>query len=144
MVYIIGTETTPIDNILNAIKEDMHTFRGNGDFLGLNKCQLILGEIQRDPNKDYSNENVTEILKRLRKITLNSPEKDTLLVELIDTYIPPPVSDIEALAWLKDNYSTDEMNLALIGECKKFFGNRDVNAQPLREYIEKCIPTVKK
>ena len=131
---------------------------------------MILGEVQRDPNKDTSDENVTQILRKLRKVTVKlqdtvKPQEpnylagvsadelfadedinlDFLIIQLIDTYIPPPVSDVEVLSWLGSSYSTDmirEMGkgaFRIIGEAKKYFGDRDFDTDCLKTAIEEAL-----
>lgn len=143
MVYIIGS--VPIEKkegIVNQIREDSRTFLKNGDTLGVKKCRLLLGEIQRDPNKDDSDKNVTKILKKIRKQTLkNKYENDSILVELIDTYIPRPISDKEVIEWVEMRFSDDvikEMGrkraFSIIGEAKKHFEG-DINVDCIKEKI---------
>lgn len=143
MVYIIGS--LPIEKkegIINQIREDCKIFLKNGDSLGANKCRLLLGEIQRDPNKDDSDQNVTKILKKIRKQTLkNKYENDSILVELIDTYIPTPISDKEVVEWVEMRFPDDvikEMGkkraFNIIGEAKRHFDG-DINVDCIKSKI---------
>jgi uncharacterized protein YqeY len=117
----------------------------SGDKLGLEKARLLLGEIQRDPNKDVSDANVTNILKRVRRQSLKHPEPDMFLISLIDTYIEPPVSDDELIEWVKETIGDDAIRelakdnvnkaFSVIGTAKKHFGDREINTNALKEYI---------
>lgn len=148
MVYIIG-ESCPAEiggDIMNRINYDKKNFLLNGDKMGLSSCRIIIGEIQRDPNKDYSNENVTKILRGLRKMTLKNPVPDNLLISLIDTYIPGPVADVELYAWVgSSGYSVDRIRemgkkaYSIIGMAKKFFGDREINSDGLKDYIDTSL-----
>lgn len=145
MVYIIGESCPNIGDgdIMSRIEFDKKNFLLNGDKAGLSSCRLILGEIQRDPNKNYSDENVTKILRSLRKMTLKNPVPDTLLISLIDTYVPGPVSDAELFAWMSSSgfadHSVKEMGkkaYSIIGLAKKFFGDREINSDGLKKHID--------
>ncbi len=150
MVYIIG-ESCPVEvggDIIGRINVDKKNFIMNGDKMGLSACRIILGEIQRDPNKNYTDENVTKILRGLRKMTLKNPVPDTLLIALIDTYIPGPVSDVELYAWMSSSGFADhkikEMGkkaYSIIGMAKKFFGDREINSDGLKGHIDGVLET---
>lgn len=153
MVYIIGSG--PIENkgnIKETLDLDRELFRKNGDTNGLYVTGIILGEIQRDPKKNYSDENITKILTSLRKSTMKSisvtpddpdnPNKDHLIIQMIDTYIPPPVSDVEVESWLTSSYSDDIIRgmgkgaYRIIGEAKKFFDGREINSDVIKNIID--------
>lgn len=143
MVYIIGSN--PIDlvgSIIDNIEKDKNVFRINRDNLALDSCRLILGEIQRDPNKDTSDENVTKILRNLRKQTLKHPTPDMLLIQMIDTYISPPVADEEVIDWIIMYVSNDEIRemgkraYSIIGKAKAHFDGREINTDIIKEYID--------
>lgn len=156
MVYIIGSG--PIDKkegIKEILDNDRDLFRKNGDQNGLYVTGLLIGEIQRDPKKDYSDENITKILIGLRKTTMklieitpddpDNPNRDHLIIQMIDTYIPPPVSDIDVYAWLTSNYSTDQIRsmgrgaFRIIGQAKKEFAGREFNSTVISDKINEIL-----
>jgi uncharacterized protein YqeY len=146
MVYII--DVGPVEKkegIIHIIEEDRNNFMRSGDKLGLDKSRLILGEIQRDPNKDTSDKNVSKILKQIRKQSLKHPEPDMLLISLIDTYIDPPVSDDELLEWVDATIGKENIKklgkkaFKIIGNAKKHFGEREINSNALKDYIDSIL-----
>ena len=149
MVYIIG-ETVDLGrdgkSIIDNLKDDRRNFQLNGDKLGISACQVILGEIQRDPNKDYSDKNATAILRKLRTMTMKNPEPDFFIIELINTYIPPPVSDVEVKKWMESSgYTSDAIAsmgrgaYRIIGEAKNHFEGRDINADVVKNIIDTVL-----
>jgi len=143
MVYIIGSGPIEmIGNIIDSIEKDKEIFRNNRDQMALDSCRLILGEIQRDPNKDISDENVTKILISLRKMTLKNPKPDVLLLQMIDTYIPPPLSDQEVAEWFTSAYTAEFIKsqgkaaYRLIGEAKKYYGDKEFNSDIIKTIID--------
>ena len=127
------------------IKDDKKVFSKNRDMIALGSIRVIIGEIQRDPDKDYSDENITKILKKLRKMTLKNPIKDPLLISMIDTYIPLFVSDVTVIKWIKSNFSYERIKKAgakkyfIIGITKKNFSPEDINCVVVRDFLEKVI-----
>ena len=149
MVYIIG-QGNDIGhdgvNIMLKIQEDKKNFIMNGDKPGTSAIRVVLGEIQRDPDKDYSDENITKILRILRRQTLKNPEVDHLMLSLIDTYIEPMVSDVEVDAWMQTagyTYSSiikmGKSAFRIIGEAKKHFTGRDFNSDHIKNIIEEVL-----
>jgi uncharacterized protein YqeY len=127
--------------IYDEIKSDIKTFMNNRDQKSLSSLRVILGELQRNPDKDYSDKSVLKQLKTLRKITLKSPDPDYLIVSLIDTYIPEPVTTPEIKEWLKVNgYNKDSISklknpMMLIGIINKSFTDRDVDGKVVKNLI---------
>lgn len=132
-------------DIFDTLNNDKKNFIANGDKNGLSACRVILGEIQRDPSKDYSNKNITKILRTLRSVTMKNPEVDFLLVELINTYIPAPISDADVELWLWDHYNIEEIQamgknaFKIIGETKRHFKDKDFNATIIKDIITKLV-----
>ena len=143
MVYIIG-ENNPIvssGTIMDRINGDKTVFFKNGDTAGLTACKIILGEIQRDPNKDYSDDNVIKILQSLRKMTLKNPYPDYIIIGLVDLYLPGAISDIDVVNRIKSKYTPEDIksmgnkSMSIIGEMKKFFHPNQINVDCIKEYI---------
>ena len=147
MAYIIASgPTNDTKNIYEKIRSDMTSFIKNGDNMGRDACRLLIGEIQRDANKDTSDENIIKVLKQIRKQTLKNPQPDNFLLELIDTYLPQAVSDHEMLSYLIESGYTNDMIASMgksaykiIGDVKKFYGDREINVQALKNHIAELI-----
>lgn len=148
MVYIISQNDAALRNIdiMDTITTDKENFMLNGDKNGLSVLRVVLGEIQRDPDKDYSNENVVKILRALRKQTMKNPIADYLMIDLIDTYIGSMISNEEVEAWL-DRCGYDNifiLNLGkkayrIIGEAKKHFDGQDFSSDHLKNLIDEVL-----
>ena len=153
MVYIIGQTDMDMGqtgkDIMSKIQTDKKNFMMNGDKNGIGALRVLLGEIQRDPDKDYSDENATKILRVIRKQTLKNPNPDHLILNLIDTYIEPMVSDIEVEAWMQTAGYTfgsimrmGKSAYKIIGEAKKHFKGRDFSADHIKTFIEEVLSDV--
>ena len=147
MVYIIGEKPELMGmTIIDKLDEDKHLFLKNGDKNGISVCRVLIGEIQRDPDKDYSDDNVTKILRMVRKQTMKNPKIDYLMLQLIDTYIEPMVSDVEIEAWMTScGYDEEFIHYLgkkayrLIGEAKKHFKDKDFNSDHIKNIIDEAI-----
>jgi len=131
--------------LFSRLEYDRDVFLKNRDTIALATCKLIIGEIHRDPNKDRSDNNVLKILKVLRKMTLKSPIKDPLLIDMIDKYLPAFISNIDVIQWLKSIYSYDDilsMNkkaYSIIGIAKQHFKDNEINSKFIKEFIDDVL-----
>ena len=131
--------------IFESIKKDKDMFLRNRDMIALRTVRIIIGEIQRDPNKDYSDKNVTIILKKLRKMSLKNLVKDSLLIDMIDQYAFSVVSDIDVIEWIRSEFSYDAIVKAgvkkyfIIGIAKKHFVGEDINCIVVRDFLDDVV-----
>jgi len=134
--------------LYDQIKEDLNIFRKNRDQKSLDALRVVLGELQRNPNKDYSDESVMKQIKSIRKITLKNSKPDYLIVSIIDHYIPEPVATQEIRDWLSSNgYDKDKIlslpkPFILIGIVKKSFDGREVDGNVIKDVIEEILNDV--
>lgn len=134
-----------LDELYKRIRDDFDVFRKNRDIPSLGAVRFIIGEIQRDPNKDYSNSNVKKMLKSIRKNMTKSPEPDHLVMSLVDTYVGHPVASGEVIDWLRDNGYDKETVMsqsnpfAIIGILKKAFGDRELDGNMVKDILAKII-----
>lgn len=74
-----------------------------------NSLKVVVGELQRQRNKEVPDDEVIKILKKLTKYVDETPEelrtKELLFYrEIINTYIPKnDITDEEILDWIKNN-----------------------------------------
>jgi hypothetical protein len=131
--------------IYNEIKKDLTSFVKNGDTKLRDLCKVILGEVQRDPKKDYTDKNIIRILKTLRKITLKNTNPDPLMISMIETYLPGIVSDIECIQYVKGNYTysdiikLDKKAFSIIGNTKKHFAPKEINSVVIKKFITEVL-----
>ena len=148
-MYILsgdGFDTDSRKTIMDKLNEDKRNFILNGDKLGTSSCRLLIGEIQRDPKKDDSDDNIEKILRNVRSMTMKNPIVDHFLIELINTYIPPHISDNEIKLWMENQNYNDETIAVMgksayriIGEAQRHFIDRDINSDYIKNIIEGVI-----
>lgn len=141
IIDIIRTKET----LYEEIKKDLNIFRMNRDELSTNMARVLLGEIQRDPKKDYSDENIIKIMRSIRKIQAKQKQPDYALISLIETYLPLPLSSVEIIKWLDDNgYDKAEIlklknPMQLIGMITKAFSDREVYGDLVKDILDNIL-----
>jgi len=135
-------------SIYDQIKEDLIIFRKNRDNKSLDSLRIVLGELQRNPNKDYSDKSVLAQLKTIRKVTLKTTKPDYLIVSIVENYLPDPVTKPEIREWLKNNgYNKETISMlknpmSLIGIIKGTFHDRDIDGNMMKSLINDIINDV--
>lgn len=89
-------------NLYETLQYELKTSRGTER---AKHYQFILGEIQRDPKKDYSDQKILTVLKQMRKsmsemIKFNPRDEKTLqLITIIDDILPSQLhhSDFQSI-----------------------------------------------
>jgi len=118
------------------IVAEMHQAMQDKEMKRLNAIRLIVSEIQRDPNKDYSDAKILVRLQTLTKMTKDSPILDTVLLGVIDEFVPP-VSEAELLECVAGiDFSALKNKMQAMGIVKKHFTGRAVDSQVLQSMIK--------
>lgn len=133
--------------LYKRMRKDLDIFRQNKDLSSLSAVRFVIGEIQRDPNKDYSNKKVKNTINVIRKNMTKSPEPDHLVISLINTYIGTPVASGEVIEWLEGNgYNAETIQAQknpsiIIGIIKKSraFGERDIDGKMVNGILADII-----
>jgi uncharacterized protein YqeY len=94
--------------------------------------KTLIGEIERNPSKDYSDSSVIravkKYLKNLEEMKKYGKEVDKE-IQIVSKYLPKQISENEVIDFLKTvDFSKLKSKFAAIGLCKKQFGeNVDAN-----------------
>lgn len=125
------------DKIVNDMKDSR-------DSLSKAALKVIIGELQRQPTKQLSDEQVIVVLKKLLKyederLGLCSEILTSSYKETIKKYLPDTISEEQIVEWIQLNYDRDNFpkNTGLIvGAAKKNFGNT-VDGKVVKQVLEK-------
>lgn len=134
-----------VETLYNKIRDDLKSARKLKDRLLSDAIRFVMGEIQRDPDKDYSNTNVKGIIKAVRKNLSKSPKPDHIVIKLIDSYVGKPVASGEVIEWLVDNNYTPDLiknqknPFAIIGILKKEFSDRELDGNMVKGILADMI-----
>jgi uncharacterized protein YqeY len=114
--------------IYDDIKRDIANARKSGDKTLLNTLRFILGEVQRDPDKDYKDDNLIKLLSSIvkrgdkaRKQGIAMPDQSRI-DRLCRQYLPDQATeqDIESFLGTIDFSKLKNPKIAL-GMAKKHF-----------------------
>jgi len=126
-------------DMLRALKEDKEK---------ASLLKTLIGEIQRDPAKDYSDKKVVKVIQKYLKsleenlklgaITREVYEKEKRLLE---EYLPKMVSEEEIRAFLaKLDFSKFKNKMQAVGEVIKHFGSERVDGKKVQEIVRNYEP----
>lgn len=111
--------------------------------VGLKKClRIIVGELQRQPKKILSDDEVVRILKRLVKseielIDLGGVSTDNAFLDVISLYLPEKTSIDEIKVWIGENVDFSKLRnkMQAIGMVMKHFGS-SVDGRVVKKIVE--------
>lgn len=122
------------DNLHSAMKHSMK----NKETERLSSIRIIISEVQRDPNKDYSDSKVLAVLASLIKITNKNPTPDKMLLATIDSFMPA-VSEDNIKAFIATiDFTKLKNKMAAIGLVKKEFAGKAVDS----EMVQRILATI--
>ena len=122
--------------LYDKIKEMMKVSMKAKDKETLGAVRIIKAEIDRDPNKDYSDENVIAIMNRLNKMTEKHPTPDKVLLGVINGLLPT-VSEDEIKHFVKAiDFSKLKNKMQAMGIVKNHFKGKMVDSKMLQELIK--------
>jgi uncharacterized protein YqeY len=93
--------------------------------------RVIMGEFARAAAKELSDDEVIKVLKKLIKseketLAQKGSDKDTVFIQIIETYLPQMTAEDEIVAWVNDNidFSQFKSRMQAMGPIMKHFGAR--------------------
>lgn len=104
--------------------------------------RVLVSDIQRDPNKDYSDEKVIPIIKKTTKALYdnhNMTDVDLYLIQaeyLERTYLPTQVSSDDVLEFLKSiDQTTLKNKMQMVGMTMKHFPKGSVDGKMIKDMV---------
>jgi len=93
-----------------------------------NTIRLIMGEMARQSKKEFTDDEIIAIIRKMiknEKESLESQNQDTSeYLEILETYLPKQASEEVIIAWIKDNInlSSYKNKMQAMGPIMKHFG----------------------
>jgi uncharacterized protein YqeY len=111
--------------------------------VGLRKClRIIVGELQRQPKKILSDDEVIRILKKLEKseielLDLGGASTDRAFLAILNLYLPEETSGDEIKVWIKENIDFSKLRnkMQAVGMVMKHFGS-SVDGGVVKKIVE--------
>ena len=130
--------------ILEQIQYDLHGAVTTQDNDKRDDLRLLLGEIQRSPNKLEHDVDIIAIMKSLKKVseTMFEHTFEPRLLDFIDVlkdYLPKPISESEIENWMRTNIDFGALKniKQAIGITTKHFGG--VDGKIVNDILNKII-----
>lgn len=129
------------ERIVNDLKESLKSQKE--DYEKYCSLKVIVGELQRQTKKELSDEEVTNILKRLQKYEIEKlsmcemAESDYL--NIVESYLPKQAGEKEIIKWIEDNVDFSKFNnkLQAVSIVMKEFKNLTSGSVVKRVIIQK-------
>jgi len=125
--------------LAEQLKKDLMECKRQKDFTKSALVSVIIGEVQRLPNKSVGDDDIIKIIKKLHKLAKQSPMVDDVWVGLLEQYMPPEISEDHIKSYIKNEIDMTQYEgnkrMKLIGVIMKYFdGKADGNV--IRKVLE--------
>lgn len=117
-------------NMKDQIKMDMKASMKSRDAVLTSTLRLIMSEIQREPNKDVSDERVVSIIRKMAKDEKDNLARDGKVasdyLDILEKYLPVMATELEIEKWIGNNISFSKFKnkMQAVGVVMKHFGSR--------------------
>lgn len=120
------------------IKDELKSSMKAKDSVRTGAIRILIGEFQRQPEKELSDDKVVGIIKKLikseRELLAASGDEDTGYIGVLEGYLPQQASEDDIKAWINSNIDFNQ------------FGNKMQAMKPIMAHFGSTVDgnTVKK
>ena len=121
-------------SLQQQIRADLKTAMKNRDRLRTDAVRVLIGEFQRQPDKELSDQQVAGIIKKLikseKELLAASGAQESGFIDVLEGYLPRQASEEEIREWIKAHIDFSEFNntmQAMKPIMAHFAGNADGN-----------------
>jgi uncharacterized protein YqeY len=97
-----------------SISAELKSAIKNRDTARTGAIRILIGEFQRQPEKDLTDQQVTALIKKLVKaeqeLLAFSKEETSDFIRILEGYLPQQVSDDEIREWIRGNVDFSTVN----------------------------------
>ncbi len=123
-----------IMSLQRQITADLKTAMKNKDRARTDAVRVLIGEFQRQPDKELSDQQVAGIIKKLikseKELLAVSGQEDSGFIAVLEAYLPRQASEEEIRQWISSHIDFSEFNnkmQAMKPIMAHFGGNADGN-----------------
>ncbi len=103
-----------IMSLQTQITADLKTAMKNKNRVKTDAVRVLIGEFQRQPDKQLSDQQVAGIIKKLikseKELLAASGREDSGFIEVLEGYLPQQASEEEIREWITANLDFSEFN----------------------------------
>ena len=127
------------------IRKDMRKSTKTQDTMGADVCKYLIGEFERSPKKDLTDDEEIKILKAIEKREedmldkIGRDEPSEFLIKL-RTYLPTMAAPDEIEHWILRNVDFSKLKnpMQAVGEVKKEFGAR-ADGRIVKDIVKRVV-----
>lgn len=112
----------------NSIKSELQVSIKSRDVERTSAIRILIGEFQRQPDKELSDEQVIGIIKKLvkseKELLAASGKEDSAYLTILEGYLPKLVAENDIRAWIEANidFSTFKNKMQAMRPIMAHFG----------------------
>ena len=114
-------------SLQQSITAELKTAMKNRDTARTGAIRILIGEFQRQPEKELADDAVINIIKKLikseRELLNASGGEDTGYIEILEGYLPQQATEEDIRAWIMANINFDD------------FGNKMQAMRPIMSHF---------
>ena len=96
------------------ISADLKTAMKSRDRVKTDTVRVLIGEFQRQPEKELTDQQVAGIIRKLikseKELLAASGAKDSGFIEVLEGYLPQPAGEDEIRKWIAENIDFSDFN----------------------------------
>ncbi len=121
-------------SLQEQISAELRTAMKSRDRIKTDAVRVLIGEFQRQPEKELSDQQVAGIIRKLikseKELLAASGSEDSGFIEVLEGYLPQQAGEDEIRKWIAENIDLGEFNntmQAMKPIMAHFAGNADGN-----------------
>ncbi len=117
-------------SLQKKIAADLKTAMKNKDRVRLDAVRVLIGEFQRQPGKDLSDDQVAGIIRKLikseKELLAASKNEDSGFIGVLEGYLPKQAEEQEIRAWISEHidFSDYQNRMQAMRPIMAHFGSR--------------------
>ncbi len=101
-------------NLQQTIAADLKTAMKNRDRVRTDAIRVLIGEFQRQPDKELTDQQVAGIIKKLikseKELLAAAGRADSGFIAVMESYLPKQASEEEIRSWIGGNIDFSQFN----------------------------------
>ncbi len=101
-------------SLQEQITAELKTAMKNKDRVRTDAVRVMIGEFQRQPEKELSDEQVAAIIRKLikseKELLAAARTEDSGFINVLEAYLPKQADEDEVTAWIKEHINFSDYN----------------------------------
>jgi len=101
-------------SLQQSISAELKTVMKNRDRVRIDAIRILIGEFQRQPEKELTDQQVATIIKKLikseKELLAASGKDDSGFIQVMEGYLPRQASEEEIRSWIAEHIDFSQFN----------------------------------